>query len=82
VEGLIAGTKYSFRSRGGYGTQDTVKQLLAGASSSGGQAEGLTWGEFSVESSYVTSGTCAHDQRTVRVLLGTFVGSLVTVSEC
>jgi hypothetical protein len=58
VEGLTPGTKYSFRSRGGYGTAAAVAGLLSGAGSgsSGGAAEGLTWGEFSVESSYVTAG--------------------------
>lgn len=57
VGGLLPGTKYSFRSRGGYGTQDSVAQAMSGGgSSSGGQPEGVTWGEFSVESSYVTSG--------------------------
>lgn len=58
VEGLTPGTKYTFRSRGGYGTSAAVAALLSGAGSgsSGGAAEGLTWGEFSVESSYVTAG--------------------------
>lgn len=58
VEGLIPGTKYSFRARGGYGTQQVVSQALSGTgSSSGGDpSDVLTWGEFSVESSYVTSG--------------------------
>lgn len=58
VEGLTPGTKYAFRSRGGYGTSATVAALLSGAGSgsSGGAAEGLTWGEFSVESSYATAG--------------------------
>lgn len=57
VEALIPGTKYTFRSRGGYGTEESVRQLLSGAGS-GGQAEGISWGEFSVESSYITSGRC------------------------
>jgi hypothetical protein len=84
VEGLVAGTKYSFRSRGGYGTQDTVKQLLSGAGSSGGQAEGLTWGEFSVESSYVTSGTCVHHPRQLlaRLLLCPTLLILVSTVLC
>lgn len=59
VEGLIPGTKYSFRARGGYGTQQVVSQALSGSGSSNGgdPSDVLTWGEFSVESSYVTSGT-------------------------
>jgi hypothetical protein len=60
VEPLTPGTKYSFRSRGGYGKQDAIAQLMAqeaaGSRDSSGQPEGVTWGEWSVESSYVTTG--------------------------
>lgn len=55
----MPGTKYAFRARGGYGTSELVEQVLTGAGSSsngGGLGSGITWGEFSVESSYATSG--------------------------
>ena len=61
VEGLEPGTKYNFRARGGYGEAQAVEQVLSGAGSSsgGGPAPEISWGEYSVESSYVTSGRCA-----------------------
>jgi hypothetical protein len=76
VGGLAPGTKYSFRSRGGYAPPEVVAQALAtgspdatarpagGGSSGGGsgadkQQTSIKWGDFSVESSYATSGACA-----------------------
>ena len=45
VQGLDPGTKYAFRARGGFTN-----------TSEGSSEEAITWGEYSVESSYVTSG--------------------------
>lgn len=57
VPGLLPGTKYVFRARAGYGSADTVKRAAAAAEVAGDvEAEGITWGDFSVESSYATSG--------------------------
>jgi hypothetical protein len=68
VPNLQPGTKYVFRARGGYAAADAVQRVAAAAAGAGDDdgaaaaaaaaAEGVSWGDFSVESSYATSGVC------------------------
>jgi hypothetical protein len=65
VTNLQPGTKYVFRARGGYTAPDAVQRAAAASETAGDDgaaaaaaaaAEGVNWGDFSVESSYATSG--------------------------
>jgi hypothetical protein len=63
VTNLQPGTKYVFRARGGYAAPDAVQRAAAASEAAGDNAggaaaadEGVSWGDFSVESSYATSG--------------------------
>jgi hypothetical protein len=67
VTDLQPGTKYVFHARGGYAAADAVQRAAAASAAAGDDAaaavaaaaaEGVTWGDFSVESSYATSGVC------------------------
>ncbi|KAF6263756.1 hypothetical protein COO60DRAFT_1457934 [Scenedesmus sp. NREL 46B-D3] len=64
VTNLQPGTKYVFRARGGYAAPDAVQRAAAasdaageggGAAAAAAAAEGVSWRDFSVESSYATS---------------------------
>jgi hypothetical protein len=66
ITNLQPGTKYVFRARGGYAAPDAVLRAAAASEAAGNDAagaaaaaaaEGVSWGDFSVESSYATSGT-------------------------
>jgi hypothetical protein len=68
VTDLQPGTKYVFRARGGYAAADAVQRAADADAAAGDDAaaavaaaatEGVSWGEFSVESSYATSGVLA-----------------------
>jgi hypothetical protein len=66
ITNLQPGTKYMFRARGGYAAPDAVQRADAASEAAGDDAggaaaaadEGVSWGDFSVESSYATSGAC------------------------